>query len=226
MVYGLFGFVFGLFIPYMSRRFAKFMPATLGYALYRLLKPVKKVRAEKRKANWLYAKMMSQYRWRSVMYGLLTAALSYGAFWEWGSELIWWKLVFVWFLLLLTEIDIRIQILPDILTIPFLLLGFAFSIYTGLWTMPLDAVNGSLIGYFVPVLASLFFVSKGNDAFGGGDIKLLSALGAWFGVEHLMLVLVEACVLFALHAAIVRRRQGAFGPAIAIAAIAMAYYLY
>ena len=113
MVYALAGFVFGIFIPYVSRRFAKFMPATMAYALYRIVCPGKKVSAEKRRNNWHYAKMISQYRWRGVMWGILTAALSYGVFYEWGSPLIWWKLVFIWILLLLAEIDIRMLLLPD-----------------------------------------------------------------------------------------------------------------
>ena len=39
MVYVICGLVLGLLIPYMARRFAKFMPATPAYALYRLTKP-------------------------------------------------------------------------------------------------------------------------------------------------------------------------------------------
>ena len=122
MIYALSGLLFGLLIPYMSRRFAKFMPATLAYALYRIVKPVRRVSAAKRHGSWQYTKMMSQYRWRSVMWGILTAALSYGAFYEWGSQFIWWKLIFIWLLLLSAEIDFRLLLLPDILTIPLLCL--------------------------------------------------------------------------------------------------------
>ena len=34
MSYIFWGFLFGVLIPYMARRFAKFMPATAAYALY------------------------------------------------------------------------------------------------------------------------------------------------------------------------------------------------
>ncbi len=226
MIYALSGLLFGLLIPYMSRRFAKFMPATLAYALYRIVKPVRRVSAAKRHGSWQYTKMMSQYRWRSVMWGILTAALSYGAFYEWGSQLIWWKLIFIWLLLLSAEIDFRLLLLPDILTIPLLLLGFAFSAWTGLWTMPYDSSLAALFGYFVPALISLLFVWKNKDAFGGGDVKLLAAAGAWLGVEKLLYTIVGACILFALYVAIMRKRQGAFGPAISAAAIAVAFYYF
>ena len=36
MWYAVYGFVFGMLIPYMARRFSKFMPATMAYAVYRL----------------------------------------------------------------------------------------------------------------------------------------------------------------------------------------------
>ena len=45
MIYAAYGLVFGLFIPYLARRFSKFMPATPAYALYRILKPVRSVSA-------------------------------------------------------------------------------------------------------------------------------------------------------------------------------------
>ena len=47
MIYAVYGFVAGFLIPYMSRRFAKFMPATPAYALYRLVKPNKTARKVK-----------------------------------------------------------------------------------------------------------------------------------------------------------------------------------
>lgn len=56
MSYIFWGFLFGVLIPYMARRFAKFMPATAAYALYRLLWPVKTVSDERKRANPAYQK--------------------------------------------------------------------------------------------------------------------------------------------------------------------------
>ena len=42
MFYTILGFLLGFSIPYISRRFAKFMPATFAYALYRIFTPNKK----------------------------------------------------------------------------------------------------------------------------------------------------------------------------------------
>ena len=71
MSYIFWGFLFGVLIPYMARRFAKFMPATAAYALYRLLWPVKTVSDERKRANPAYQKLMSAYVMRSLGYGII-----------------------------------------------------------------------------------------------------------------------------------------------------------
>ena len=52
------------------------------------------------------------------------------------------------------------------------------------------------------------------NAFGGGDIKLLAAVGAWLGLLPVVYTILAASVLFAVFAFVMRRRDGAFGPAI------------
>lgn len=226
MIYALYGFVFGLLIPYLARRFAKFMPATFAYAIYRIILPNKIVSRAKRKDNPLYRKLMNRYLMRSLGWGIVTAALSYLIVDKFSDYNAFWSLSFVWILLLLTEIDNRMFLLPDILTIPLLLLGFAFAVTVGVWVDPLESAMGALAGYFLPVVASLLIVWKNKDAFGGGDVKLLSALGAWLGVENLLYVIILSTLLFMAWALIKKQRSGAYGPAIAIAAIIVAFYVF
>lgn len=225
MVYILWGFLFGILIPYMARRFAKFMPATAAYALYRLLWPVKTVSDERKRRNPCYQKLMSAYVMRSLGYGILTAAISYGAFWRFGAESIWWYLAFIWILLLLLEIDYKTMYLPDILTFPLLLTGFLYAVLIGVWVGPAESSIGAAAGYVLPVFASLLLVWKNKDVFGGGDIKLLSAIGAWLGVESLLYTIILSCLIFGIYALLKRQRSGAFGPAIAIAAIIVAFFV-
>lgn len=90
MSYIFWGFLFGVLIPYMARRFAKFMPATAAYAFYRLLWPVKTVSDERKRANPAYQKLMSAYVMRSLGYGIITAAISYAAYWQFGAAHLWW----------------------------------------------------------------------------------------------------------------------------------------
>lgn len=223
MLYALWGFVFGLFIPYLARRFAKFMPATLAYAIYDVVKRRKKVPSEVAQKNPKYLDLRSAYRWRSFMYGIITAAVSYATFYKFGAENIGWYLLFMWASLLLIEIDYRLLLLPDIITYPLLILGFGYAIMVGAWVGPGESFVGALAGYFIPIVASLFLVWKNKDVFGGGDIKYLAVIGAWQGLDRLLYVIIAACVIFAIYALIKRQRQGAFGPALAVAAILMAF---
>ena len=57
-------------------------------------------------------------------------------------------------------------------------------------------------------------------------IKLLAALGAWLGMELVIYTMILASVLFVLYALARRMRVGAFGPAITIAAIMIAFYFF
>lgn len=223
MVYALLGFIFGLLIPYIARRFEKFMPATAAYAVYRILKPNKSVKRAKRKQNHKYVKLMKAYKIYSVGWGIVCGMLSYLAYISFFSPIP--AVFFIWTMLLLFEIDKRMLLLPDILTIPLLIFGFCFSLFP-VWVSPVDSAIGSFVGYFLPVIASLLIVWRHKDAFGGGDIKLLAAVGAWIGPEKLLYVIMLSCIIFALYALINRKRDGAFGPSIVMASIIIAFAFF
>ncbi len=223
MVYVLFGFIIGLLIPCTARRFAKFMPATFAYAFWKIILfgkfPSLKSRDRSRK-------LWYQYIYRSILWGLLCGTLSYAAYWQFGDRGIWFRLSFIWILLLLAEIDLRTLLLPDILTIPLLLTGLLASCLDFGFIIIQDSVIAAFIGYFLPIAASLLFVWKNKDAFGGGDIKLLSALGAWLGLEGLLYTIVLSCIFFMVFALFKRSRSGAYGPALSFAAIIIAFWYF
>lgn len=160
MIYAVYGFVFGLLIPYISRRFAKFMPATMAYALVSLCKFSKKVTSEKWEKSLTYTKLRREFFYRSLLCGIVTAAVSYFAYAHFGSRGLWWQLYFIWSLLLLAEIDYRMFLLPDILTVPLLILGFAASCWGWGHISGAESALGAVGGYFLPVLVSLLFVWK------------------------------------------------------------------
>lgn len=219
MIYAVLGFIFGLCIPYIARRFEKFMPATAAYAIYRILKPNKSVSRAKKNQNHRYVKLMRAYRSYSVGWAIVVAAVSYLTYVSLGANGIVWNLILVWTLLLLTEIDKRMLLLPDILTIPLLIIGFAYSTLSVGLVIPAESALGAMAGYFLPVVASMLLVWRHKDVFGGGDIKLLAAVGAWIGLESLLYTVILSCVLFGAYALLNRKREGAFGPAIVLATL-------
>ena len=134
-------------------------------------------------------------------------------------------------LLILTEIDKRIQFLPDILTTPLLLGGFAYASFAGalLGDTTVDAVEnsslGAIFGYLIPVIASLLLKKKHPDNMGGGDIKILAAIGAWLGLAYIPFVILLSCIIFAISYFITKKRVDAFGPSIVLASLIILFIL-
>lgn len=155
----------------------------------------------------------------------VTALLSLVALWQlgWTAPLAA-ALVFTWFLVALTAIDLDHLLLPDNLTLPLLWLGLLLSL-GGLFTSVESAVLGAAAGYLVLwTLYHGFRLLTGKEGMGYGDFKLLAAMGAWMGWQSLPLVIilssgVGALVGIAMIAGLGRGRDHPipFGPYIAAA---------
>jgi len=226
MSYAIYGFILGFIIPYLARRIAKISPASPSETLWRLFVPSKHNSVKKRVHDKRYHGLCKKYFWRSFMYGLVSAGLFYGAAEFFLSAGLGWVLAFFWSLLFLAEIDYRTYLLPDIVTVPLLIGGFFFSCYYGFWLIGIESAVGAIAGYILPVFAGLLIAWKHPDAFGGGDVKLLAAVGAWLGILPVIYTILLSCFLFAIFAFVMKRRAGAFGPAISIAAIMVAFYFF
>ena len=218
--YILSGFLYGIMIPYMARRFAKFMPATPAYALWQLIK------YNKFMPQLYFTKQFKRFCWRSFMSGVITSALTFLFIAKMGLNGIGWNIFYLWILLLLAEIDWRMFLLPDILTVPLLIGGFAYSVLGSGWIVGAESALGAIIGYLLPVLVSFLLLHRCKDAFGGGDIKLLAAIGSWVGVEPLLYVIAGASILMLFYTLLRRRRVVAFGPALALSSIVVALLLF
>ena len=131
---------------------------------------------------------------------LSTGALFFICIWRWGitpTGLAWSG--FSAALLTLALIDWDTTLLPDDITLPLLWAGLIAAALK--WTaVPLsDAVWGSVAGYLS--LWSVYWVFKlvtGKEGMGHGDFKLFAALGAWFGWQALVPIILMASVIGAL----------------------------
>jgi leader peptidase (prepilin peptidase)/N-methyltransferase len=133
-------------------------------------------------------------------------------------------LIFSWYLIAMTGIDLDRQLLPDVLTLPLLWIGLLASLWpTAGFTSPRDALIGAAAGYVI--LWSVFQAFRlvtGKEGMGYGDFKLFAAIGAWLGWQTLPLVLLLSAVVGAAVGLtlIVARRHGRdvpipFGPYLA-----------
>ena len=92
---------------------------------------------------------------------------------------IFFHLLFIYFLVLYTLTDVEQQVIFDVMLIPFACCGFLASVVCGfpLTDQLIAALGGGVLFLIMAVL------TKGG--IGGGDIKLIAALGLWLGVSKL-----------------------------------------
>jgi leader peptidase (prepilin peptidase)/N-methyltransferase len=164
----------------------------------------------------------------SVRYPLVeltTGLLSSWVAWHFGFGLAGFAVVVAtWLLIAMTFIDLDTMLLPDQLTLSLLWLGLLLSIGSPLVSSQ-DALIGAAAGYLS--LWSLYWAFKlitGKEGMGYGDFKLLAAIGAWVGWQHLPVVILLSSFVGAIVGVTLLTIQGKdksqpipFGPYLAAA---------
>lgn len=162
---------------------------------------------------------------RYVLIEVLCCVLTTLVAWHFGFS---WQalaaMVFTWFLICLVFIDIDHKLLPDNLTLPLLWVGLFISIFS-LFIFTQTAIVGAIVGYLVFwIFAALFKLIAGKEGLGGGDFKLLAALGAWLGWQMLPVIVFMSALLgcvfaifwMAFKRSSMRGKPIPFGPFLAI----------
>jgi leader peptidase (prepilin peptidase)/N-methyltransferase len=113
-------------------------------------------------------------------------------------------------LLVLTFIDLDTKRLPDIITLPSVVVFFLGGFATGEvdW---LPRLIGAAAGYLlVRLIADAYYYSTGREGLGLGDGKLLAMMGALLGWKALMPIVFSASfvgILVSIPALVVQRRR-------------------
>lgn len=137
---------------------------------------------------------------RYPMVELATAALFAWCVWTWGATptgLAWCG--FCAAVLALALIDWDTTLLPDVITLPLLWAGLILAALH--WTpLPLSqALWGAVAGYLsLWAVTQAFKLATGRVGMGNGDFKLFAALGAWFGWQALVPIVLMASVIGAI----------------------------
>lgn len=97
--------------------------------------------------------------------------------------------LFGWMLIALIALDVAHYWLPDKLTLPLLIIGLGIG-FAGIDPPLVDRIWGAAGGYLsLALIAYVYKQVRGGDGLGGGDPKLLGAIGAWLGWQALPMVL-------------------------------------
>jgi leader peptidase (prepilin peptidase)/N-methyltransferase len=122
---------------------------------------------------------------------LITGFLFFGLYSYYGlSKEYLFALIFCSSLLVISVIDLKHQIIPDEISLPGIIVGFLVSLWIGKISW-MDSLLGILLGggSFLLVAWGYEKLAK-REGLGGGDIKLLAMIGAWLGVQSLLIVIV------------------------------------
>jgi leader peptidase (prepilin peptidase)/N-methyltransferase len=130
--------------------------------------------------------------WRYPLVELLTAAMFAGAWWYYGpGALLASRLIFGCALIVLFAIDLEHHLLPNVITVPGLLVGFAFSPFAEPgW---LASLIGILVGGGVLWgIAEAYYLIRHEEGLGMGDVKMLAMIGAFVGWKLTLVTLMMA----------------------------------
>ncbi len=128
---------------------------------------------------------------------LLGGLSAFLAFSVWSGPYAAMAAVIFWALIVVTWIDLEHQIIPDEISVGGVVIGPIFSFFfpvwiggaNGYWALLWSGV-GILLGggilYLMAVVGEKVFK---KEAMGGGDVKLLAAMGAFFGWEGVLFTL-------------------------------------
>ena len=133
-------------------------------------------------------------------------------------------------LIVVTFIDLDVQIIPDVISLPGIVIGLAVSYW-----LPQGFLN-SLIGFLVGgglfwLVAEVGFRVLKQEAMGGGDIKLIAMVGAFLGWQNVLLTIFLASLTGAAVGLVFMVLKGwgrktpiPFGPFLALGAVLALFF--
>lgn len=123
---------------------------------------------------------------------LLTAMTLVGVYWLYGlTALGALRALFACSLIVLFVTDLQHKILPNVITLPGIVIGFISSLF-----LPpgwFDSLIGIVVGAgTLFAISEAYYRLRGQEGMGMGDVKLLGMIGAFLGWKLVLLTLVFA----------------------------------
>jgi leader peptidase (prepilin peptidase)/N-methyltransferase len=134
-------------------------------------------------------------------------------------------------LLVVTFIDIDHQIIPDVITLPGIPVGFLSSFMLGHITYKESLIGIILGGGLLLSVASGYYLLTKREGMGGGDIKLLAMIGAFLGWKGVIFTVFAASAIGTAAGLAVALRSGGgrklaipFGPFLSLGALLYLFF--
>jgi len=163
---------------------------------------------------------------------IVTAVMAALLFRKYGLSIdFFFAFLFTCALIVITFIDLKHQIIPDIITLPGIPL-FALAAILFMDITIKDSLLGILVGGgFLYAVAFGYQLLTKREGMGGGDIKLLAMMGGFLGWQSIWFIIMAASIVGAVVGIFVIIRKGKdtryaipFGPFLSIAAVAYIFW--
>lgn len=200
-------------------------PSSCGSCGHRLnyidMFPVVNYMINKGKCRYCGSKYSFQYPlielFNGILYGAIAIKYSFSI-----TTILYCVIVSI--LITISIIDLKHKIVPDSLNIALASIGVLFIIYDS------SVIADKLLGAFT-VFVLFFAIALATNAMGGGDIKLITALGLIFGFKGVLFIVffsfvIGATISVALLLTKIKSRKDEipFGPFISAAALLYIFY--
>lgn len=141
------------------------------------------------------------------------------------------EFIFLSLLLIIAMIDLDTFIIPDVLSLPGIVLGFAFSFLTPRLSWSESLIGIILGGGLLYLIATLYALLRKKEGMGGGDIKLLGMIGAFMGWQGVLFTVMVSSLSGMIIAVPLMWRSGKglgseipFGPFLAFGAACYVFW--
>ena len=128
-------------------------------------------------------------------------------------------------------IDIDHQIIPDSISLPGIVIGFAGSFLNPLVSWQQSGLGILVGGGLLYSVAAAYLLLTRREGMGGGDIKLLAMIGAFLGWQSLLYVVFASSLIGSIVGIAAmwlrgtgRRTRIPFGPFLAVAAMSYLFF--
>lgn len=170
--------------------------------------------------------------WRYPLVEALNGLLTLALFVRFGPSLTFLALfLFCSALVAITFIDFDHQIIPDVISLPGIVVGFVFSFF-----LPWLGWQSSLVGIVAGggvlwLIIELYYRLRKEEGMGGGDVKLLAMIGAFLGWRAVLFTLFAASLVgsvVGVSLMYLQKKDGKlaipFGPYLAFGAVLYIFY--
>jgi len=170
--------------------------------------------------------------WRYPLVEALTGGVALGLFIKFGPSFLFFStLAFAAALIVITFIDLDHRIIPDVISLPGIAVGFLLAVFGSVVTIKESLIGIAVGGGSLYLVAFSYQLLTKREGMGGGDVKLLAMIGAWLGWKAILFTLFFASLsgTFIGGGAMLIQKEGRhyaipFGPFLAFSALAYIFF--